>query len=290
MTEIIIRAYSKINPYLEIIAKRKDGYHDLNTSFLSIGIDDKLKLKRINKQRIIGPKTKRIPQKENLCFKAAQLMKRQSSTKKGIKIELQKNIPLGAGLGGGSSDAASTIAGLNELWECNLSHEEMINIAKKIGADVPFFLGGGYCKAKGIGGELEQLKNKFIDRPILLIKPPFELSTPQVYKRYDELEETEKRTENFNHKRHPLKIKNDLERAALSLKPELKSYLEAVGNLSNLESFGLSGSGSGIFCIFNNEKPKEKKIQDKLKMELGKDNQFLFTTVTDSGYKIIDRK
>ena len=163
-------APAKINLTLEIIKKRDDGYHEIRTIMQTIDICDILTFWENNWLKII-PEYKNLPSYDslhdhdnynylnnNLVYKAAMLLKKETNYKGGAIIQLNKNIPSSAGLGGGSSDAAAALRGLNKLWKLNLTDEELAAIGAEIGSDVPFFIYGGTCSAKGRGEIIEKLK------------------------------------------------------------------------------------------------------------------------------------
>ncbi|PIU83199.1 MAG: 4-(cytidine 5'-diphospho)-2-C-methyl-D-erythritol kinase, partial [Elusimicrobia bacterium CG06_land_8_20_14_3_00_38_11] len=146
MVEIKLKANAKINLFLDILNKRKDGYHNIRTIFQEISLTDEIYVREIkNGIKIFCAHPKVPTNKTNLVYKAADLLKKHSGIKKGILIKIKKNIPVGGGLGGGSSDAAAVLKGLNKLWNLKLTKNQLAGIGKKIGADVPFFIYGGRC-------------------------------------------------------------------------------------------------------------------------------------------------
>ncbi len=187
--KIIINAPAKINLHLEIIGKREDGFHELAMVMQSINLSDQLEIE-INNEGKLNLKTDSANLDngdENLIIKAARLIKDYSGKKElGANIFLRKNIPIGAGLAGGSSDAAGTLIGLNELWNLNLNSKILHQLASKLGSDVPFCIKGGsqYCFGRG-----EILKKYNFTKPygLLLIKNSnISISTAYVYKKYYE--------------------------------------------------------------------------------------------------------
>jgi 4-diphosphocytidyl-2-C-methyl-D-erythritol kinase len=191
MAEVIsIGAPAKINLSLRILGKRGDGFHELETLMAPITLADEIELMHGNGQEIqfscndpelpIGP--------ENLCVKAAEAFRTATGLEHGIAISLMKRIPHCAGLGGGSSDAAAVLRGLNDLFDQPLVAEELHQIAGTLGSDVPFFLGDGPCWCRGRGEMLEK-STLLLERRILLIKPPFPVPTAWAYRRYAEMKE-----------------------------------------------------------------------------------------------------
>lgn len=204
---IRVEANAKINPALDIVGKTENGYHELSMLMQELKLHDHVELERIPASDIAarlgdaaagacGPvfltvigEEKDVPEDErNLAMKAARLMMNTFGLKDGLKIHLSKRIPAGAGLGGGSSDAAAVIRGIDYLFGLNLSAEKMKELALQLGADVPFFIQGGTQLAEGIGEKLTRLP-KLPKLPVLLIMPKENASTREVYEAFDALKE-----------------------------------------------------------------------------------------------------
>jgi 4-diphosphocytidyl-2-C-methyl-D-erythritol kinase len=197
-----------------------------------------------------------IPAEENLVYKAAVLLKAFSAVDSGARIELQKNIPLAAGLGGGSSDAAATLLGLNRLWDLNLSIEALMRLASDIGSDVPFFLSGKLSLVEGRGERVRDL-NAQVEATLLLVKPDVSISTAWAYKS-SKTKLTKKTVDiklfcqalvsgNFDFLRNA--AFNDLEDVVFGEYPEIREIKHAL--LQNGALFSLmSGSGSAVFGVF----------------------------------------
>jgi len=148
---------AKINLFLRVLNKRIDGYHNIETSFQLVDLYDLMSFERTTDEIIIESNKDFLKGQDNTIFTSASKIKEHLSDQEyGVKICIQKNIPTGSGLGGGSSNAASTIIALNKLWNLNLSEKKLISIAKEIGADVPFFMFGKNALGTGIGDELEE--------------------------------------------------------------------------------------------------------------------------------------
>lgn len=179
--KITVSAPAKINRFLHIIGQRNDGYHLLQTVFQLISLADKITLTSSTSSeitRIDGPAN--IPPEADLVVRAARLLQKTTKTNLGCTIELQKNIPMGAGLGGGSSDAASVLWGLNELWNTQLKRADLMELGLELGADVPFFLFGQNAFAEGIGEILHPVNLPQIQ--LLLIYPGVNIPTIDVFK------------------------------------------------------------------------------------------------------------
>ena len=182
MKRLKLNSYAKINLFLDVLNKREDDYHNIKTVMQRVSMYDKLEIFE-NKFGIeLACDNRKIPIDErNTCYKAASLIKDKFNIDTGIKIIIKKTIPSGAGLAGGSSNAAAVITGLNELWKLGMTMEEMQEIGVKVGADVAFCLKGGTCLCEGLGDIITEL-NPFIWENILIIKPDFSIPTPLAYK------------------------------------------------------------------------------------------------------------
>lgn len=285
MSAIIIKAFAKINLGLHVRHRRSDGYHEIETLFQSIDLADIITLERRHQPGIelIVTSPWDFPQgRENLVFRAAELMLARArangrSPLQGVRILLNKRIPIGAGLGGGSSDAAATLVGLNELFERTFSDGELHNLALELGSDVPYFLVGGLCRGRGRGELLEKLPPKVQDYSFVLVKPDCSLSTEEVYREHDRLAE---------HGWCPPPAKpeidsaNDLEEAAMRLCPDLCSLREALAKLEP-ELWGMSGSGPTYYAAWRSEEQAQRCTQ-----QLAQHYTVYCVRPTDSGYEL----
>ena len=187
---LIANAHAKINLHLEVLGIRSDGFHELAMVMQSINLSDQLKMiKRIDNTINLKSNNKEISNgDDNLIIKAAKLLRNKVENQElGVDIELEKNIPIGAGLAGGSTDAAATLLGLNKLWKLNLKTDELENLSKEIGSDIPFCISGGRQICFGRGEILEKLKFDQIQLGLILVKDPsIQVSTPVAYKKYKE--------------------------------------------------------------------------------------------------------
>lgn len=266
---MIIKAYAKINLGLDVVRKRADSYHDVKMIMQTIDIFDTLDINLgiensenavdlggLGKISVVCG-DENVPRGEtNLVCKSAKAFLEYTGKKADISVKIEKNIPVGAGLAGGSTDAAAVLRALNVLLKTDLSDTELMKIAKNIGADVPFCVVGNTYLAEGIGEILTPVKSN-IKFDILLVKPPFSVSTPSVYKSLVLDENTT----------HPDidKIKNALEDGNVSVIYEnlgntledvtLKMYGEVGKIKENLKNLGasavlMSGSGPSVFAIF----------------------------------------
>jgi 4-diphosphocytidyl-2-C-methyl-D-erythritol kinase len=253
---LALKAYAKLNLTLTITGRRPDGYHTLQSLVVAVDWADEVHLEAIPRKRVelrTMPDL-HIPHGENLVYRAAELLWRQFSPREGVRIVLLKDIPMGAGLGGGSSDAAATLVGLNELWELGLSSEELKKFARELGADVPFFLGESPAWMEGIG-DLLRPADEEIPPAFLVLVPPFPCPTPEVYRLYDELPKPKPGPS----ERFP----NDLWPAAVKLRPELARYAKELEGLGEI-GVGMSGSGSALFAAFDGEDVAEWAMDELL--------------------------
>lgn len=264
MNTLTLDSYAKLNLYLEVLHKRKDNYHNLNTVFEKINLSDKIILKsRVDKQIKIFSSSRCIPKdNSNLAYRSAKLLQDKLHLDKGVDIRIEKRIPVGSGLGGGSSNAAYVLLGLNRLWQLNLSQDKLISFAKKIGSDVSFFIHNcSYGLGQAKGDKIKPLNNlKKIRFWHILVVPKISISTPLIYRKWDEKSGLGLTCPKYNVniiisalKRKKIELIssglfNSLEQITFSLYPELeliKNRLRALG----LQSILMSGSGSAIFGI-----------------------------------------
>lgn len=284
-----VQAFAKVNPYLKIVSKRQDGYHNLRLSFLSIGLADQLIFVLSKKDNIVVETNKEIPLKENLCYQVAKELKDTCHSKtNGVRITIDKQIPIGAGLGGGSSDAAATLTALNKLWNCQLSREELINLGANYGSDIPFFFYGGFCHGTGTGTKITKHKNIFNNRLIPVLVPPFSHQTPEVYDKFDKRsgdaikkEPSQEWMQNIEETN--FSVVNDLQKPAMKLNPELNQYLEIFENSPLIQTAGISGSGSALFGIAR-ENVSSARLQKELSA-VSKEAKLYMTRPTDVGHK-----
>lgn len=276
MEELIIESYGKINLALDVLYKRQDGYHELNTVMQQISLSDKLIFKEIESGIIVESRGLKVPlDSTNLVYRAWEQLKPLSKIDRGIHITIEKNIPVAAGLAGGSSNGAATLKALNQMWNLNLSLNELMEIGVRLGADVPFCLLGGTALAEGIGDILTPLKS-FKDVYILLGNPGIGISTEYAYGRLNL-----KKNHNIDipkliscMDKRDLKcvgesFENIMEQSIISEYPiikDVKDNMIANGALGTL----MSGSGPTVFGLFEDEyeikhaKEKLLEIIDKV--------------------------
>ena len=272
MKKIKLKAYGKINLGLDVLGKRDDGYHDLDMVMQSVDVYDNITITKNKTGEItVKSNTSNIPNDEsNLAYKAAKLLTSEFEIKKGVDIEIEKNIPISGGMAGGSTDCAAVLKGMNKLFKLRLSEKELMDRGVKLGADVPFCIMGKTARAEGIGEVLTPIPNK-MKGYIVLAKPPISVSTGFVYGRIDEVEvknkpDTEAMIKAL--KKKDLKgladsICNVLEEVTIPDYPivqEIKDKLMANGALNAM----MTGSGPTVFGLFDDKK-KATAAVDSLK-------------------------
>jgi 4-diphosphocytidyl-2-C-methyl-D-erythritol kinase len=176
-------APAKINLALDILYKRPDGYHEIDSVMQTIALADKLTFEPQPLLELACDDGRLPTDQRNLVWQAAELLKQTSGVTNGVKIQIYKNIPLAAGLAGGSTDAAETLLALNDLWKVGLSKDELIALGVKLGADVPFCIQRGTARAGGIGEKLSGIESK-LNCSLLLVTQNIEISTAKAYSRY----------------------------------------------------------------------------------------------------------
>lgn len=251
-----IKAYAKINMYLKVLGQRQDGYHDMNMIMQSVDLSDLLSFKRAEHIRVRCDDKRLANEQKNTAYRAAAAFFDYTGLKGGIDIKINKHIPLMAGLGGGSADAAATLLALTKLYPNAVSPLELSAIGKMIGADVPFSLSGGCKRASGIGENLQQEENN-LDCFYLIVKPRGGVSTKEAFKLFDK--ETARRETDIekclwamrtgNLEQFSKYTANSLEDAAKKLCPEIGEILDRLRPLA--EACFMTGSGSSVVGLFS---------------------------------------
>ncbi len=249
---LCIKAPAKVNLFLYILARRPDGYHELKTLFQKVTLFDSIGLEiqegahKIHLECIGAD----LPTgKENLAYRAADLFLQRTGLTLYIKIHLQKRIPSGAGLGGGSSDAAAVLKGLNELTSSPLAERDLMSLGLELGADVPFFIQKAPAAlGTGVGEVLEPRPG--MPRWFLLVWPGFAISTRWVYTNFELTTQGHKTIFSPGHGHETSLWNNDLEKAVISRYPEISALKKALMDLGAQASL-MSGSGSTVFGVFD---------------------------------------
>jgi len=276
-----IRAPAKINLGLRVVGKRADGYHLLDTIMVPVSLYDEIDIRKVRitgKNQAGGELIKitcdhpDVPQgEENIVYRAAQLILKRSPRAQPISIHIKKNIPIGAGLGGGSSDAAATLLGLNRLFKLRLSITALKKMALSLGADVPFFIQARPARAQGIGEQLRPLR----DLPhfwAVIVYPGFPVSTPWVYgnlsrKLTKPIVNTSITPSLKSFEGLTRQLENDLEGVTLKRYPEIGVLKQKLLHEDALRVL-MSGSGSSVFGIFVSKRAAAKAFR-RLRREEG---------------------
>lgn len=252
--QIVELAPAKVNLWLRVFGKMADGYHQVETVLQTISFADTLILAARASGITLTCSNPHLPCNEhNLAYRAAQLLA-EAAPGQGVHIHLEKRIPWRAGLGGGSSDAAAVLRGLNRLWGLNWPWHQLVPLAQTLGADVPFFLRGGTAIGRGRGDELELLTVR-PELSLILIQPPFGLATPDVYSCWQSikaapagsLEDLLSALGNSDSETLGRLLYNDLEVPAFQLAPQLAEVKQRLSQ-AGLPCL-LSGSGACLFAV-----------------------------------------
>jgi len=283
--KIILKSPAKINLHLEVIGKRDDGYHELAMIMQNIDLSDYLEFE-INNEGIIkllSDCNDLSLSSDNLIIKSANLLKKKKNIDFGANIFLRKNIPIGAGLAGGSSNAAATLIGLNKLWNLDLDQKTLCSLASSLGSDIPFFISGGIQLCFGRGEILEKLDSNFEYGVLLLKNPNVSVSTAETYKKYKNrfcdnyLTSTEKIQKirrnlrdnginRLNFDNQDITIKNDLQLVVENENDSVKQALYLLSNLKNSLTFSMSGSGPTCFALFKDVETAKKELEANYKL------------------------
>ncbi len=267
-------APAKINLFLHITGQRKDGYHLLQTVFQLLDVYDRIQLKvsqdgaikRVND--IAG-----VPAAQDLCVRAASLLQQHTHCPLGVEIQVEKHIPMGGGLGGGSSDAATVLLALNRLWQLNLPRAELLKLGLQLGADVPFFIHGRNAWAEGVGEQLQSMA--LAEAHYLVLTPDVHVSTAQIFANKQLTKNAIPKTmsdfsraanDSLVNSKLNTEFTNQLEKAVCNDYPAVSACL------TWLKQFGdarMSGSGASVFVEVANEKTALGICQQKPAQVLG---------------------
>ena len=276
MDRVEERAYGKINLSLDVIGRRENGYHDVSMVMQTVDLYDVIslnKLKGDGEIRLTANMNTLPLDETNIVYKAVKLVKEEYGLNTGVSVHIEKHLPIAAGMGGGSSDGAAALRGMNRLFELGLSNEKLEELGVRLGADVPFLIKGGIALAEGIGEKLTKLPD-FPDCVLVIAKPDLGVSTKEVYEAFDSLKEVN----------HP-----DVGKLVKSLgSAGLKEIVKLLGNvleevtakkyeiieivkkllIDNGAVFSMmTGSGPTVFGIFGNEEQAKKACNNLRKQE-----------------------
>ncbi len=252
---ITLRSPAKLNLFLRILSKRADGYHELASLFQAITLFDTLAFSKADQDALTSEGIPVPLNRSNLIWKAVDLFRKKTGRIFALQVHVEKRIPLEAGLGGGSSNAATTLWGLNNLAGSPASPEELRSWASELGSDVAFFLSQGTAYCTGKGEEVAEVDVLPFSPEITVIKPHQGLSTPQVYAalKVDDLEAKDPKAALDSFLKGIPHYYNDLEEPAFTIDPSLKELKEKLLK-HGFEAVVLAGSGSSFFCV--GEAPK----------------------------------
>ncbi|MDW8800630.1 4-(cytidine 5'-diphospho)-2-C-methyl-D-erythritol kinase [Clostridium sp. A1-XYC3] len=268
---MILKAYGKINLSLDVISRREDGYHNLRMIMQNIELHDVISVMKTTDKIKLTCSRKELPiDKKNLAYRAAELFIDNYNVRGGVEIHIEKNIPMAAGLAGGSTDAAAVLRAMRSLYRPEIEDAELMELGLSIGADVPYCIVGGTALCEGIGEKVTKLKS-FKNHILVLVKPSFGVSTKEVYEslKVDNIAEhpdTEfliRSVENNDLASISSNMKNVLEEVTLKKHTVLKEIKEEAVKMGALGSL-MSGSGPTVFAFFD-DMLKAQMYYDRMK-------------------------
>ena len=266
-----IKAYGNVNISLDVVGKREDGYHLLSMIMQNIDLYDEIEVEKQECGIILECNKSYVPvDNRNLAYKAAEIFKERYDIVDGVKINIEKNIPVSAGLAGGSTDAAAVLKVMNKLFNVNATEEELMELGLKLGADIPYCIHGGTALCEGIGEIITPIK-PFRDKIVVLVKPAFGVSTKEVYKNFnlEKVKQHPKTAEIINAIENDdlnfvaSNMKNLLENVTLrkhKILIKIKEEMNACGAINSM----MSGSGPTVFAFFD-DMLKAQRCFEKMK-------------------------
>jgi 4-diphosphocytidyl-2-C-methyl-D-erythritol kinase len=258
-------APAKLNLFLHVIGRRSDGYHLLQTLFRFIDLHDTLHF-TLRKDGVVrrSNAVEGVAEEQDLCVRAARMLQNETGCGLGVDIEVEKHIPIGGGLGGGSSDAAATLIALNRLWALDLSRKHLMQLGLRLGADVPVFVFGENAFAEGVGEELAACP--LAEAWYVVLFPTVQVSTAQIFAQLD-FEHPEltrnavsitMRALSERHLCDKLQLRNDLQTVVCDLYPEVARYIDWLGKYGKAM---ITGSGACVFAEFASLQQAEAVIE-----------------------------
>jgi 4-diphosphocytidyl-2-C-methyl-D-erythritol kinase len=258
-------APAKINLTLDVLGKREDGYHEIETIMQTIALGDTVQLVEAPHIEVESDHPQMPMGRNNIAVRAAELFCQKTGITKGVRIRIKKRIPIAAGLAGGSTDAAAVLRGLNKLWESALPNEVMLGMAAELGSDVAFCLRGGTALGKGRGEQVAVL-SPLPRFGVIIVKMPFAVSTKEVYQRFQLNPETKPTTEAMIQalqcgKRRAIMeaMGNMLEQVTLTMHPEI-AQVKALLREAGAEAVLMSGSGPTVFALTETGKEAQQVV------------------------------
>lgn len=281
-----LKSYAKINFSLKVLGRRPDGFHDIDSLIQNISLHDDIKIQETSHGITVSCIYPGVSQgKDNIAYKAAEEFFNFTGIDKGVDISIEKRIPVASGLGGGSSNAAAVLIGLDKMFGLNISKMKMLGLAEGLGSDVPFFIEGGTVRCRGRGEAIEKLPPS-PETWIALVVPRFEVKTKSAYDEYDRILAFRLRRKEAPKLSSPeisswatsSILHNDLEEAVAA---KHKEITKIKGLLLSLGAVGaaMSGSGPAVFGLTQDE-ASAKRICDRLKKDYPR--AFLVKTVDKS--------
>ncbi len=285
MDEITLKALAKINLGLDVVRRREDGYHEVRMIMQTIHLFDKLTIRKTAEPGIaIRTNLSFLPVNENnLVYKAGKMLMDEFSIEEGVCVELEKHIPVAAGMAGGSTDAAAMLYGMNEIFGLRLKRTELMKRGEKIGADVPYCLMRGTALAEGIGEKLTQLP-PMVKCPVLIAKPQISVSTKWVYQNlvldenmvHPDIDGMVAAIRSKNLTGVAERMGNVLETVTIPQHPEIEQIKDLMKRENAINAM-MSGSGPTVFGLFADEKTAKKAYEAVLRSGLAK--QVFLTTI-----------
>jgi 4-diphosphocytidyl-2-C-methyl-D-erythritol kinase len=284
---VVVRAPAKVNLYLEVLAKRPDGYHEIQTLMVAVGLYDTLEFTEdaSGEVRLTCDRPELSTGPDNLIVRAANLLRERTGCSSGVAIRLWKRIPMAAGLAGGSTDCAATLAGLNRLWRLGLAREELAKLGGELGSDVPFFFATPAAWCTGRGEVVTPLK---LSRPLdlVIVKPAIGLSTAEVYRgvtipaQPQSGDEIRRAVERGDIAEIGRRLHNRLQEVAERLRPEIAAGL---AHLRSLGAVGvlMSGSGTSLFALC-----RDTDDAQRIARRLQNENETAFGSVAEGSWQI----
>ena len=298
MDSIRLRAMGKINLSIDIRGILDDGYHDVEMVMQSVNLADKLLIRKSSGNFSMKCSNSDVPVgKKNIIYKTWMLMKNKYKIDGGIEVFLEKNIPIAAGMAGGSANSAAVFVGINRLFELGLSDEDLIDLSKELGSDIAFCVKGGTYLATGRGTDLKKLDDLNLDLEVLVCRPNIFVSTKKVYKKFDSLYERNIEIDRPDNEKLIEAIKNknmDLLVSSMSnvLEPVTKEWCSDIESIEKImleegaEKAMMSGSGPTVFGFFKDKK-KAKKCANILRKQY---LQTHLTSMSNKGVEIYGNK
>ncbi|MBM7557214.1 4-(cytidine 5'-diphospho)-2-C-methyl-D-erythritol kinase [Halanaerobacter jeridensis] len=286
-----LKSYAKINLLLDVLGKYENDYHQVEMIMQTIDLYDKLFFTKIDSGINIECKHPGVPSGEkNLIYQAASLLRDEFAVESGLKVKVEKNIPVAAGLAGGSSNAAATLVAVNKLWGLGLNTSELEKRGAELGSDIPFCLAGGTQLATGTGTELEKLElDPKLD--LVVVNPPFEVSTAEIYKNlnlaeincHPQVEKLMMALKRDDYRDILSNLENLLELVAINRYPKIEEIKKIVA--AETDRVLMSGSGPTILG-FVNSKSKAQEAAASLKQKLDTNYKIVSATTVNTGVEL----